>query len=85
MEIRDTLIAIDKVVTNKETRTAIRLSRQVRKYRNIIQAHHLLQITSQLGIEFNESLLRNSSSFDSNFKGTFDVGKSLQSKFTKVI
>jgi len=36
MEIRDTLGALDKAVTNKELRTVNKLSRQVKKYRNII-------------------------------------------------
>jgi 26S proteasome regulatory subunit N3 len=84
-EIRDTLSAIDKAVANREIRTAVRLSRQVRKYRNIIKAHHLLQITTQLGIEFNETLLRNSSTFDPNFTGTFDLSKPLSAKFNKVL
>lgn len=70
-EIRDTLAGIDKAVTNKEIRTANRLSRQVRKYRNVIKAHHLAQIVAQLGIEFNTGLLKDSKTFDSNFNGTF--------------
>lgn len=85
IEIRDTLAAIDKAVTNREIRTAIRLSRHVRKYRNVIQAHHLLQIVSVLGIEFNENLLKNSKSYDPKFAGTFDLSKSLQAKFSKVL
>jgi len=44
------LAAIDKAVTNKEIRTVTKLSRQVRKYRKVIKAHHLLTIASQLGI-----------------------------------
>lgn len=72
-------------MANKEIRTAIRLSRQVRKYRNAIQGHHLLQIIHHLGIEFNESALRNSAGFDPAFTGTFELSKSLLSKVPKVL
>ena len=41
VEIRDTLTLLDKAVINKETRTVSRITKNVKKYRNIIQAHHL--------------------------------------------
>ena len=85
LELKDTLVAIDKAVANKELRTAVKLSRQARKYRNVIQGHHLLQVVSHLGITVNESLFKNSSGFNAEFTGTFDLGKSLQSKVSKVI
>ena len=52
-ELKDTLAAIDKAVANKELRTAVKLSRQARKYRNVIEGHHLLQVVNHLGITVN--------------------------------
>ena len=72
-------------MTNKEIRTAVRLSRQVRKYRNVIKGHHLVEITTQLGIELDQNVFKNSSSFDSAFNGTFDLGKNIQSRFSRVL
>lgn len=57
----------------------------MRKYRNVIKGHHLLQIVQALGIEFNESLLRNSAGFDPAFNEKFELSKSLLAKFPKVL
>ena len=78
-------MAIDKAVANKELRTAVKLSRQARKYRNVIQGHHLLQVVNHLGLTVNEALFTNSKDFNAEFKGTFDLGKGLQGKVSKVI
>lgn len=72
-------------MANKELRTAVKLSRQARKYRNVIEGHHLLQVVNHLGITVNESLFKNAAGFKAEFTGTFDLGKSLQSKVLKVI
>lgn len=84
-ELRDTLIAIDKAVANKELRSAIKLSRQARKYKNVAQGHHLLQVANHLNLGANESLFKNSANFNAEFSEPFDLGKSLQGKFSKVI
>lgn len=67
-EIKDILVAIDKSVTNKELRTAVRLSRQVRKFRDIIDGHHLLALSSHLGLTVHENLLQASSTYKKDFK-----------------
>lgn len=84
-EIRDTLNAIDKAVSGKEIRTVLKLSRQARKYRNVIKGHHLLEIVSQLGIEFDHSVFKNSPSFDAGYSGNFDIGKNIQTRFPRVL
>lgn len=70
-------------MTNKELRTAVRLARQVRKFRNVIDGHHLLAIASHLSIPVKENLLKSSPTFKSDFKETFDLGKQIQGKFSK--
>lgn len=79
------MLSIDKAVTNKEIRTAVRLSRQVRKYRNVIKGHHLLEIVRELGIQIDENIFRSSPDFNSSFVGTLDIGKNLQSRLWRVL
>lgn len=44
VELKETLASLDRAVTNKETRTVSKLAKRVRKYRNIIKAHHIIAI-----------------------------------------
>jgi len=38
------LVLLDKAIQNKETRTISRITKSSRKFRNVIQAHHVLAI-----------------------------------------
>lgn len=49
IEIKDTLTLLDKAVANKETRTISRITKNVRKYRKVISAHHLIAVFEALG------------------------------------
>ena len=72
-------------MTNKELRTANRLARQVRKFRNIIDGHHLLAIATHLKFGVKEDLLKNSPTFKTDFTESFELSKQLQSKVNKVL
>ena len=78
-------MALDKAITNKELRTTTKLSRQVRKYRNIIQGHHLLKISQYLNLNLRHDILESSKNFNPDFDGTFDLGKALQGRVSKVL
>lgn len=43
-EIRDASVLLDKAIVNKETRTISKLTKYVRRFRNVIQSHHVLAI-----------------------------------------
>jgi len=49
IEIKDTLTLLDKAIANKETRTISRITKNVRKYRKVISAHHLIAVFEALG------------------------------------
>jgi hypothetical protein len=85
LEIKDTINALDKAVTNKELKTTTKLSRQVRKYRNIIQGHHLLKISNYFGFALRHDLLEGSSNYNPSFEGSFDLGKVLQARTLKTL
>ena len=55
-ELKDTLTYLDKVITNKETRTIARLTKSVRKYRNIIAPHHVIALFDALGFAYPANL-----------------------------
>jgi len=68
LEIRDILILLDKAITNKETRTISKLTKYSRKFRNVIQAHHVLAIADVITeVEFPKDLLTRSKDFKSTF------------------
>ena len=72
-------------MANKELRTINKLSRQVRKYRNIIQAHHLLKISNYFNLNLRHDLLTSSKNYNPDFEGTFDIGKVLQARTLKTL
>lgn len=83
-EIRDTLILLDKALTNKETRTISRITKNVRKYRNVIRPHHLCAVLEALGWEVPSSL-RTSPHFSSDFSEKLELGKNLITRVSKVL
>lgn len=78
-------MGLDKAITNKELRITHRLSRQVRKYRNIIQGHHLLKISNHLNLNLRQDILESSKNYNADFDGNFDLGKTLQGKVNKIL
>ena len=64
LEIKDTLTLLDKAINNKETRTISRITKNVKKYRNIIKGHHLNALYECLGWEVPQSI-KNSSGYNS--------------------
>ena len=65
-EIKDTLTLLDKAVNNKETRTISRITKNVKKYRNIIRGHHLAALYECLGFDLPSSI-KNSPDYRSDF------------------
>jgi len=55
-EIKDTLTLLDKAVNNKETRTISKITKNVKKYRDIIKGHHLSALYESLGFEVPASI-----------------------------
>ena len=45
----------------------------------------MLQVVNHIGITVNENLFTSSTGFNPEFTGTFDLGKTLQAKVSKVI
>jgi len=85
-EIRDTLALLDKAIQNKETRTVSRITKSSRRYRNVIQAHHVLAIADAVGdVEFPRDLLRRSKDFKESFAEKFDLNKTVLSRVSKTL
>ena len=57
----------------------------MKKYRNIIQGHHLLKISNYLGLNIRHDLLESSKNYNPTFDGIFDLGKSLQGRVFKTL
>lgn len=76
---------MDKAVSNKETRTVSKLTRLVRKYRNVIQPHHMLKIVQATGVQCDQELLKRCKGFNSEFNENFEISKVFQAKINKVL
>ena len=83
-EIKDTLTQLDKAVNNKETRTISRITKNVRKYRNVIQGHHLAALFESIGFELPESIKR-SPGYKSDFAEKLELNKNLATRITKTL
>ena len=42
---------LDKAISNKETRTVAKITKNVRKYRKVIKPHHVKALYEGLGME----------------------------------
>lgn len=85
-EIRDTLVLLDKAIQNKETRTVSRITKSSRRYRNVIQAHHVLAIAEAVSeVEFPKDLLRRSKDFKESFTEKFDINKTVLARISKTL
>jgi hypothetical protein len=54
------LLLLDKALNNKETRTITRITKNIRKYRNVIRGHHLNAVFEALGWDVPASLKQSS-------------------------
>ena len=54
---------LDKAINNKETRTVSRITKNVKKYRNIIKGHHVNALYECLGWEVSP-LIKSSSDYN---------------------
>lgn len=84
IEIKDTLTQLDKAVNNKETRTISRITKNVRKYRNVIQGHHLNALFESIGFELPESIKR-SPGYKSDFTEKLELNKNLSGRIAKTL
>ncbi len=80
------MVLLDKAIQNKETRTVSRITKSSRRYRNVIQAHHVLAIAEAVSdVEFPKDLLRRSKDFKESFTEKFDLNKTVLGRISKTL
>ncbi len=83
-EIRDTLTLLDKVVTNKETRTIAKITKNVRKYKRVIAPHHVIALYEALSVDVPPTL-RTLPSFNPAFTERLELSKNLIGRIAKTL
>lgn len=75
---------MDKVVVNKETRIIARITKNVRKYKKVIAAHHVIALFEALGLEV-PLALRSSPNINTSYSEKLELSKNLISKIFKTL
>lgn len=83
-EIKDTLTLLDKAINNKETRTISRITKNIRKYRNVIKGHHLNALYECLGFDVPESI-KLSTQYNAEFSEKIELNKNLITRIVKTM
>ena len=83
-EIKDTLTYLDKVITNKETRTISRITKNVRRFRNVIKPHHVIALFDAVSFTYPSSI-KQSPKFMADFSEKVDLNKNLVSRIQKTL
>lgn len=82
-DIKQTLLQLEKAVTNKELRQVNRIMKQVKRYKNVVQAHHLAKVFDIVlpgsNIDFSKIPGHNP-----EFKESFDMPKNFLTKGSKL-
>jgi len=82
-DIKQTLLQLEKALANKELRQVSRIMKQIKRYKNVIQAHHLARVFDIVlpcsGIDFSKI-----PGFNAEFKESFDMPKNFLSKSAKL-
>lgn len=71
------------MVANKETRTIAKITKNVRKYKRVIAAHHVAALFDALGLD--SAPLRALTSFNPAFTERLELGKSLAGRVLRVL
>ena len=77
---------LDKAIIGKETRTVSKLTKYVRKFRNVIQAHHVLAIAEFVNeVDLQKNLLKRSKNFNESFAEKFEINKATLARISKTL
>lgn len=80
------MVLLDKAIQNKETRAISRITKSSRRFRNVIQAHHILAIAEVVAeVDFPKDLLRRSKDFNESFSEKFDLNKTVVQRISKCL
>lgn len=83
VDVKQNLLQLDKALSNKELRQVSRIMKHIRRYKNVIQAHHLARLFDIVlpcsGIDFSRI-----PGFAADFKESFDMPRNFLSKGSKL-
>ena len=75
---------MDRAVSNKETRTITRITKNIRKYRNVIKPHHIAALYEAVGFPLPESI-KNSPHFSQEFTEKLELNKNVVARISKTL